>query len=418
MLMSDDKQREADETIQQDTAGEPSEDTVDTGQTAASGSDDAAPAEESPPPSGNGNGRGIAILALLISLLLALALAVGGWFLWERQQQLLAEQENLALQDNVADAAELAELRESVSSELDEIRDSAVSRADRLEGRVENLASEHQGHVQTLARAAELMEGVRERQALVDDRMERLQVLTEAKRQEWVRSEVDYLFNLARYRATLHRDPDGALEALREADRLLRDMSDDTVDERRAVRDAVDALLEVRMPDRAAAAASIRDVIAAMDDFAVHQPDTRLEPQAMGRQRDAQLDSAEGWRRAGQRAWMQFRESLSSLVVVHRGEPARPLMAAEEEWFLRENLRLNLQTARVALLEGEEQTWQDSLAEADDWLERYFQQGDAVTAARETLQELREMSLTAELPDLDALLPSLSAAESDEEDDS
>ncbi|MCK8515299.1 uroporphyrinogen-III C-methyltransferase [Methylonatrum kenyense] len=414
--MSDDKQRESDTKEQ---AAEHDEASVDAAaesqQEGSRPEDDGGPGGERTPSSetsGGGRGSGIAILALIISLLLAMALAVGGWLLWQRQQELIGAQ------DTVADADEVAALRDDLESGLDEIRDSAVARADRLEGRVDNLAAEHQAHVQTLARAEELMQGVRERQSRVDERLERLQELTDDRREEWARTEVEYLLGLAVHRVRLYQDPDSALAALREADAILRALDADTVNQRRAIRDAIEALLDVRLPDRGAHAVELRELMTSLDDFAVHQPDTRLDPQAMGRQRDAELDSVEGWREAGARAWLQFRESLASLVVVHRGEPAPPLMGAEEEWYLRENLRLSLQGARIALLLGDQRVWEDSLGEADDWLQRYFQQDDGVRAARERLQELKALELRPELPDLAELLPELDRFDEAEEDDS
>ena len=413
MPMSDDKQRESDAKDEITEHEEPVTEAGDDSQQASSPRDPGSSNEaEQLEVVTQRPGSAIAILALLISLLLALALAVGGWMLWQRQQTLLGAQ------DNVADADELAALRDDLETGLDEIRESAVARADRLEGRVDNLASEHQAHVQTLARAEELMEGVRERQSRVDERLERLQELTDDRREEWAHSEAEYLLGLAVHRLRLNRDPDSALAALREADAILRPLDADTVDERRAIRDAIEVLLEVRLPDRGAASAELRELMQALDDFAVHQPDTRLDPQAMGRQPDAELDSMEGWRNAGARAWLQFRQSLASLVVVHRGEPAPPLMGADEEWYLRENLRLTLQTARVALLEGEQRAWEDSLGEADDWLQRYFQQDDGVQAALERLQGLQALELQPELPDLTRLLPELERFHEAEEDDS
>lgn len=412
MPMSDDKQRESDAKDETTEHEEPVTEAGEESQQESLPPDTGGDEAVEPEVAKGRSGSGVAILALVISLLLALALAVGGWLLWQRQQELLGAQ------DNIADADEVAALRDDLETGLDEIRDSAVTRADRLEGRVDNLAAEHQAHVQTLAQAAELMEGVRERQSRVDERLERLQQLTDDRREEWAHSEAEYLLGLAVHRMRLNRDPDSALAALREADAILRPLDADTVDERRAIRDAIEVLLDVRLPDRGAAAAELRDLMTALDDFAVHQPDTRLDPQAMGRQRDAELDSVEDWRDAGARAWLQFRESLSSLVVVHRGEPAPPLMGAEEEWYLRKNLRLTLQTARVALLEGEQRAWQDSLGEADDWLRRYFQQDDGVRAARERLQELQTLDLQPELPDLTQLLPELKRFDEAEEDDS
>lgn len=390
--MSDDKQdkpetgTEPEDTRPEETGDQEGQGTAQEGETEVSEQD---PAGDGQPPgqaAAAGRARTLAVTALVLVVLLALAFTVFGWMLWERQQQLASAQ------DGFVSAMELAELREG-----------AVSRADRLAGRLDNLAAEHQSHVQQLARTEEAMASVRERQSRVDQGMDRLRELAAARGDEWVRSEVEYLYGVAGHRLNLHRDPAGALAALREADALLERIGSETVDERRQLRRAINALLDVRELDRAALSARLGELVGAVDDWQPRQPDTRLEPQPMERQPDADLGSVEGWRQAAGRAWDQFRASLASLVVVHRGEPAPPLISPEQGWFLRENLRLQLQTARLALLEGDADTWRDSLEQAEAWLGAHFEDDAAVRSARESLAELREVSLERELPTLDAL---------------
>ncbi|MCH8504640.1 MAG: uroporphyrinogen-III synthase, partial [Ectothiorhodospiraceae bacterium] len=126
---------------------------------------------------------GLAALALVLLLILAAVVAAGGWWLYERLQALESSQEGLV-----------------TDLELAELRDSAVSSAERLAGRVDNLAAEHQSHVRDLARAEEAMQQVRQSQGRVDERMERLEELAAAHRDDWIRSEVDYLYGMARHR--------------------------------------------------------------------------------------------------------------------------------------------------------------------------------------------------------------------------
>ncbi|MEX0732648.1 MAG: uroporphyrinogen-III C-methyltransferase [Aquisalimonadaceae bacterium] len=343
-----------------------------------------------PPPTkpGRSRGNGAGILALLLLLVLTAAALAGGWWFWERQQALERAQADFA------STLELAELRES-----------AIARAERLAGRVDNLAAEHQAHVQSLASAEAAMADIRDNQARASSRMERLEALAAAHRQDWILSEVDYLFGIAAQRLRFRGDVDGALAALRDADTLLARLGADTIDQRRQVRRAVDALLEVRQPDRAALAAELGDLIDAVDGWAVTQPITRVRTEPMAGQPDADLTSLEGWRQAGARAWQQLTNSLASLVVVRRDDPVPPLVSPKQTWFLRENLRLQLQVARVALLERESETYRSSLDQADAWLERHFRGSDAeVQNARDTLRRLSDVELDPVLPDLAELL--------------
>ncbi|QIT53781.1 hypothetical protein HC341_00225 [Aquisalimonas sp. 2447] len=338
-----------------------------------------------------GNRRALttATVALIVALLVLVAVAVGGWWLWDRLQAL----EDAS--DEYAERMEVAELREQLSS-----------RDERLTGRVDNLSEEHASHVRSLARAEESMETIRESQRRADEQMDRIEELAAAHRDDWIHAEAAYLYGIARYRTRFHGDVDGALQALKEADRLLEELGGETVEQRQAVADAINALLDVRRPDREGMAGDLRGLIRAIDTWPLKQPERRVETGEVPRQREAELDSLEGWADAGVRAWEQFREAIGSLVVVRRDEAPPRLMAPEESHYLRENLRLKLLTARLALLDGETAIYRDSLADVEDWLERHFEtDDDSVREALSTVRDLRDARLTADLPDLGEILP-------------
>lgn len=344
----------------------------------------------------------VAIVALLVALIVATAGAAGGWWLWERLRVL--EQGH----DEFARQTEVAELREDLNS-----------RSERLAGRVDNLAQEHASHVQTLAQAEETMASIRESQARAQERMDRIRELAAAHRDDWILAEAGYLYGVARYRTRFHGDVDGALQALKEADRLLEELGASTVEQRQAVSEAINALLDVRKPDREGIAADIREVIHAIDTLPLKRTERQVESGEMPRQRDAELDTLAGWQQAGLRAWQQFRDTIGSLVVVRRGETPPRLMAPEESHYLRENLRLQLLTARAALLQGNDAVYRQSLADVADWLGRHFDgEDEQVQEATETVQRLRDADLRAELPDLGEILPSrpVPGREADEED--
>ena len=338
-----------------------------------------------------GNRRALttAAVALIVSLLVVAAVAFGGWWIWDRLQALEAAT------DEYAERMEVAELREQLTS-----------RDERLTGRVDNLSEEHASHVRSLARAEESMETIRDSQRRANEQMERIEELAAAHRDDWIHAEAAYLYGIARYRTRFHGDVDGALQALKEADRLLEELGGETVEQRQAVADAINALLDVRKPDRAGMAGELRGLLAAIDTWPLKQPERRVETGEIPRQREAELDSLEGWADAGVRAWEQFREAIGSLVVVRRDDAPPRLMAPEESHYLRENLRLKLLTARLAVLDGETEIYRDSLADVEDWLERHFEtDDDGVREALETVRDLRDARLAAEMPDLGEILP-------------
>jgi uroporphyrin-III C-methyltransferase len=100
---------------------------------------------------------------------------------------------------------------------------------------------------------------------------------------------------------------------------------------------------------------------------------------------------------------------LKSIVLVRRldqGEPA--LLVPEQEYFLRQNLKLRLLSARLALLNRDQTNFVTDLAAAEKLLARYFNlRDDSVSAARQELARLSRLNVAPPLPGLDASLATL-----------
>lgn len=93
---------------------------------------------------------------------------------------------------------------------------------------------------------------------------------------------------------------------------------------------------------------------------------------------------------------------FKNLVQIRRldqGEPA--LLTPEQEYFLRQNLKLRLLTARLSLLARDAAGYRADLIAADKLLARYFNTQDAaVAAARMELRKLAALNAAPALPEL------------------
>ena len=67
--------------------------------------------------------------------------------------------------------------------------------------------------------------------------------------------------------------------------------------------------------------------------------------------------------------WGDVRQ-LIRIEVTDR--PAAPLVPVAQQYFLRENLKLRLLTARIALLARDDASFQADLAASETWLKQYF----------------------------------------------
>ena len=95
-------------------------------------------------------------------------------------------------------------------------------------------------------------------------------------------------------------------------------------------------------------------------------------------------------------------DDIKNLITVERiNKPEPPLLAADQTFYLRENVKLRLLTARVALLQHDETTYKADLNTVRSWLNEYFdtRHPDAIKAFT-LLNKLSSNNISIELPQL------------------
>lgn len=104
------------------------------------------------------------------------------------------------------------------------------------------------------------------------------------------------------------------------------------------------------------------------------------------------------WKSLAHEIWQDLRRLIRIERIDH---PEPPLLTPEQAFFLRENLRLHLLTARIALLQRDEATYHADLASAENWLQRHFDTSTpAVQAAITTAHQLAGNAINIQLPDI------------------
>jgi uroporphyrin-3 C-methyltransferase len=116
-------------------------------------------------------------------------------------------------------------------------------------------------------------------------------------------------------------------------------------------------------------------------------------------------------------AWVQrFFDSVHDearrlLRVSRIDQPEAALMAPEQAFFMRENLKLRLLNARLSLLSRQTETARADLAAASAWMGKYFDPASRKTqAAIQLLQQVQGQLKTSELPRLDDTMAALATA--------
>ncbi|MEZ5703180.1 MAG: uroporphyrinogen-III C-methyltransferase [Burkholderiaceae bacterium] len=118
------------------------------------------------------------------------------------------------------------------------------------------------------------------------------------------------------------------------------------------------------------------------------------------------------WRAFWTRVWKDVTQSGRELVRVSRiDRPEAALVAPEQVFFLRENIKLRLLNARLGLLARQMEQAQGDLLSTEQALGRYFDLHDpAVASALRSLDQLRTEMAKSELPRPDESLAALATA--------
>jgi len=111
---------------------------------------------------------------------------------------------------------------------------------------------------------------------------------------------------------------------------------------------------------------------------------------------------------SGQKLLREIWQEAKQLVrIENTGKDELPLLLPNQEFFLRENLKLRLLSARIALLSRDEVVFRQELKTTQQWTARYFDtRSPAGSAMLAGLKRLAASGISVELPDLS---PSLQA---------
>lgn len=331
---------------------------------------------EPPPTPRTGGGRGLALLALLISLG---AMAASAW-LW-RDAQLA----RTSLQQfGASETSQRGELEQSVTSLRREV--------DRLEAGRAALEGSRQDSFDDIARLSQ-------RLGSLEAQMTSMQGISDETRRRWIISEVEYYLQIANARLQLARDVKSTISALRLADGRLSSMDDPAMLEvRRVIRSELTDLGAVAIPDIQGIALTLSSLGTRIGQL----PLSRSVTIESGSDTSTEADTEDGWNRAVNKVGAAFKDIVS---VRRTDEQITPLLSVSEEFFLRRNLELKLEAARLALLQGDETSFRESLRSARGWLGQYFDTTDSATNnAIETLAGLEMQSIRPALPDISGSL--------------
>jgi uroporphyrin-3 C-methyltransferase len=217
-------------------------------------------------------------------------------------------------------------------------------------------------------------------------------------RDEWALTEVEQVLMLASQQLQLAGNVRGALAALQVADGKLQRLDrPQFVPLRRALARDMDRLKAVPYVDVAGLSLRLDQAIAGIDALPL-----ALEERLESAPPPAPPQDQPGWRGVLRSAWQQVRQMVR---IENMERPEVPLLLPQQQFFLRENLKLRLLSARFALLFRDQANFRADLAAAEAWIAKYFDtRSKPVQALQTLLKQLKVTDMATELPGLAASL--------------
>ena len=215
----------------------------------------------------------------------------------------------------------------------------------------------------------------------------------------WVLAEAEYLILAATQRLALERDVNTALAALKAADHRLRSAEHpDVISIRRQLAKDIAALESVNLPDVQGLAIYLTEMVGQVDDFPT-KPITEIDATFSNMQ--GEPATAQNWRDIAQALWAD----ILNLVEIKDGElPDGVLFDPELRYFLQQNLRLELASARLSVLRHDNANFRAASTLIIALLNQYYDTEDAAVAA--IITRLNDEQAT----DLDPTVPGISAS--------
>lgn len=239
----------------------------------------------------------------------------------------------------------------------------------------------------------------------LNSQQDQLRRLSTTTREDWLLAEAEYLLRLASQRILTERQTANAVALMSSADAILRGLNDtELFPVRKALADDITQARMAEAVDREGLYLRIGALVAAVDRLHSLLPD----PQTAA---SADTDAAPEPARWHRRLLVNARQAVARLVglvrIERRDLPLQPMLTLEQEQALRDNLRVVLEQARLALLREEPAIYQASLARAEYWVAGNFEQDQVAQIFRADLAELRQQPVVSELPSLTGSLRAL-----------
>ena len=321
------------------------------------------------------SGTGLSLLAILI------ALGVGGAGYYFGQQQVNEFQQKLtALEAQINN-------KTVVSAPAQDVKFDTTQLA--------QLESANKATQNKIAQVEELINAKSHELVGLQSQINKVSAQANAQQPtDWLFSEADFLLNNALRKLVLDNDVDTAVSLLKLADETLAKVNNSqSAAIRSAINQDLKQLLSVAGVDQNAVMQKLSQLANTVDELPV------LDVNFGDDQNATKLsDSLSDWAENAEKSATSFLNHFIRISPKH-GADRKELLAPNQDIYLRENIRLRLQLAIMAVPRQQNELYKQSLEAVASWIRSYFDTNAEVTQSfLKSVDELSEVSIYVDVP--------------------
>lgn len=321
------------------------------------------------------SGTGLSLLAILI------ALGVGGAGYYFGQQQVDEFQQKLtALEAQINN-------KTVVSAPAQEVKFDTTQLA--------QLESANKATQNKIAQVEELINAKSHELVGLQSQINKVSAQANAQQPtDWLFSEADFLLNNGLRKLVLDNDVDTAVSLLKLADETLAKVNNSqSAAIRSAINQDLKQLLSVAGVDQNAVMQKLSQLANTVDELPV------LDVNFGDDQNATKLsDSLSDWAENAEKSATSFLNHFIRISPKH-GADRKELLAPNQDIYLRENIRLRLQLAIMAVPRQQNELYKQSLEAVASWIRSYFDTNAEVTQSfLKSVDELSEVSIYVDVP--------------------
>ena len=321
------------------------------------------------------SGTGLSLLAILI------ALGVGGAGYYFGQQQVDEFQQKLtALEAQINNKTVISAPAQDVKFDTTQLA---------------QLESANKATQDKIAQVEELINAKSHELVGLQSQINKVSAQANAQQPtDWLFSEADFLLNNALRKLVLDNDVDTAVSLLKLADETLAKVNNSqSAAIRSAINQDLKQLLSVAGVDQNAVMQKLSQLANTVDELPV------LDVNFGDDQNATKLsDSLSDWAENAEKSATSFLNHFIRISPKH-GADRKELLAPNQDIYLRENIRLRLQLAIMAVPRQQNELYKQSLEAVASWIRSYFDTNAEVTQSfLKSVDELSELSIYVDVP--------------------